>query len=164
MSKTAFVVLALPVLFASRPFAEQSPQKPPEASSSAQTPARPPATTANVRFELTITDERGGVPVTPKTVTLLVAESQSGRVRTGSNGAMLNVDVRPEFIREGRIRATLTVEYQPRSSDADKTTPLPVSQSLGVMLEDGKSALVSQTADPASDRKVRLEVKATVVR
>jgi hypothetical protein len=164
MTTSAFAVLALPVLFATHPAAEPPQQKPPEASASAQAPARLPATAVNVRFELTISDQRGDAAVAAKTVTLLVAETQSGRVRTGNGGAMLNVDVRPEIVREGRIRAVLSVEYVPRSGDADKIPPLPVTESLAVMLDDGKSVLVAQTADPGSDRKVRLEVKATIVR
>jgi uncharacterized protein YlzI (FlbEa/FlbD family) len=39
-----------------------------------------------------------------------------------------------------------------------------VNQSLTVLLENGKSLLVTQSADPVSDRKVTVEVKATIVR
>ena len=32
------------------------------------------------------------------------------------------------------------------------------------MLEDGKPLVISQSADPATDRKVKVEVKATILR
>jgi hypothetical protein len=164
MPKHALAVLALPVLFASHLFAQQSPQKPAEASTGAQTPAKSLAAPVNVRLELTITDQRGDVPLTPKVVTVLVGDQQSGRVRTGNGSATLNVDVRPEVIRESRIRTSLSLEYTPRPTDTDKTPPMAISESIGVLLDDGKSVIVSQTADPGSDRRVRVEVKATIIR
>jgi hypothetical protein len=39
-----------------------------------------------------------------------------------------------------------------------------ISESLTVILEDGKPLVVSQSADPGSDRKVRVEIKATILK
>jgi hypothetical protein len=35
---------------------------------------------------------------------------------------------------------------------------------VAALLDDGKPLVVSQSADPSSDRKVRVELKATIVR
>ena len=161
MPKPALAVLALPVLFASHLFAQQSPQKPAEASSSTPTQARPPAPSVNIRLELTITDQRGDVPVTPKVVTVLVGDQQAAASASSSATPRRRP---PEVIREGRIRTSLSLEYTPRPTDADKMAPMAISESIGVLLDDGKSVVVSQTADPGSDRRVKVEVKATIVR
>ncbi len=132
------------------------------AAPQAPTP-RPPAQLANVRIELTVTDQRGDVQAAPKTITMLVEDRQNGRIRTSRNNTNLNVDGHPEILREGRIRLTLSLEYAPQEGP-DRAAPIPISESVTAILEDGKSLVVSQAADPASDRKVRLEVKATIVR
>jgi hypothetical protein len=35
---------------------------------------------------------------------------------------------------------------------------------VSAVLEDGKPLVVSQTADPASDRQVKVELKATILK
>jgi hypothetical protein len=45
----------------------------------------------------------------------------------------------------------------------DRTTPN-INESLSVILEDGKPMLISQSADPIGDRKVKVEVKATILK
>jgi hypothetical protein len=39
-----------------------------------------------------------------------------------------------------------------------------MNQSVTVLLESGKPLVITQAADPVSDRKVTVEVKATVLR
>ena len=41
---------------------------------------------------------------------------------------------------------------------------IPTEPEVTALLEDGKPLVVSQSADPSGDRKVRLELKATVVK
>jgi len=139
----------------------------------------------NTRIELTITDARGeGTPIT-KTVSILTADRSWGRIRTQgeartANGqrfpVILNVDARPTLIREGRGKVELTIEYRPADEvtiagsaistprrDPDSITPN-INESLSVILEDGKSVLISQSADPVTDRKVKVEAKLTILR
>jgi len=126
-------------------------------------PARPAAQLANIRIELTIVDQRSDAPAAPKTVTMLIEDRQSGRIRTGRGNMSLNVDGRPEILREGRIRVNLSLEYAPQDGP-DRAAPAPIQESVTALLEDGKALVVSQSADPSGDRKVRLEVKATIVK
>jgi hypothetical protein len=123
-------------------------------------PARSAAQLANIRIELTIVDQRSDAAGAPKTVTMLIEDRQSGRIRTGRGNTSLNVDGHPEILREGRIRVNLSLEYAPQ----DSATPPPIQESVTALLEDGKALVVSQSADPSGDRKVRLEVKATIVK
>ena len=136
----------------------------PQAPAAVQAPPpRSAAQLANIRIELTIVDQRSDAAGAPKTVTMLVEDRQSGRIRTGRGNTSLNVDGRPEILREGRIRVNLSLEYAPQDSP-DRAAPTPIQESLTALLEDGKALVVSQSADPSGDRKVRLEVKATIVK
>ena len=164
MLKTKLVMIATTTLvLAAAMSAQQAATPKPAAPDQSQgLPPRNPAQIANIRIELTITDQRTDVQTTPKTVTLLVEDRQSGRIRTGRNNVVLNVDARPEIVRDNRVRVLLSLEYTPQ--DTEKTSPMAMSQTVAALLEDGKPLVVSQSADPSSDRKVRVEVKATIVR
>ena len=164
MMKTKLMVIATTALVLAAVLSAQpaAPQKPaPPDQSQPQLP-RNPAQLTNVRIELTITDQRTDVQTPPKTVTLLVEDRQSSRIRTGRNNVVLNVDARPEIVREGRVRVLLGLEYTPQ--DSDRTSPMAISETVAALLDDGKPLVVSQSADPSSDRKVRVELKATIVR
>ena len=39
-----------------------------------------------------------------------------------------------------------------------------ISETFAVILDDGKALVVSQSADPYTDRRVRVEVKATILK
>lgn len=137
--------------------------QPPAAAQQSQPARSTAAQLANIRIELTIVDQRSDASGTPKIVTMLVEDRQSGRIRTGRGNTNLNVDGRPEILREGRIRVVLSLEYAPQDGP-DRAAPTPIQESITALLEDGKPLVLSQSADPSGDRKVRLEVKATIVR
>jgi hypothetical protein len=68
---------------------------------------------------------------------------------------------------EGQIQLELTIVYSPpggADKDSQRPRPTGVNQSLTVVLQSGKPLLVSQAADPVSDRKVIVEVKATILK
>jgi glucose/arabinose dehydrogenase len=140
--------------------AQGTPTQPP------QPPSRTPAQLVNVRVDMTITDQRGDAAPLSKNITIVVADRESGRIRTegrdvANRPVTLNVDSRAEIVREGRIRVFVTIEYRPQSETAGI---MPITETLAAILDDGKPLVVSQSADPASDRKVRLELKATILR
>lgn len=129
----------------------------------------------NIRVELTITDQRGDAPVISKTVSMTVADRHNGRIRTqgdvrtptGFRPVILNVDCQASIIqRESRARVMLTIEYRPVAAEAENersTTPN-INESITVILDDGKPMLISQSADPVTDRKVKVEAKITLLR
>jgi len=144
--------------------AQDAPATQTPAAAQPSQPARSTAAQlANIRLELTIVDQRSDTSGTPKVVTMLVEDRQSGRIRTGRGNTNLNVDGRAEVLREGRIRVVLGLEYTPQEGP-DRGAATPLQESITALLEDGKPLVVSQSADPGGDRKVRLEVKATIVR
>jgi hypothetical protein len=129
----------------------------------------------NIRLELTITDQRGDVPAISKTVTMTVADRYNGRIRTqgdvrtpqGPRTVILNVDCQASVIpRESRARVMLTIEYRPVAADGEterSTTPN-INESITVILDDGKPMVISQSADPVTDRKVKVEAKITLLK
>ena len=130
---------------------------------------------ANVRIDLTITDQRGTAPAVSKAVSMLVADRFNGRVRSGGHAKVgssfqpvtLNVDAQPEILRDGRVRVQVSLEYRaqnPEGGPPDDAQPGTLSEQFSVILEDGKSMVITQSADPASDRKVRVELKAALVK
>jgi hypothetical protein len=170
--------LAATTLLAETPAPGASPKprpasEKPEARGEKEPPPRSaPAQLANVRIDVKIIDERAGQPVITKTLSLTVADRANGFLRasadSGAKGenAMtpaafrsipLNVDAGP-LIEGNRIRLALGLEYN--SVDPK----LELKQRLSLVLEDGKSMHVAQSADPLSDRHVGLEVTATILR
>jgi hypothetical protein len=159
-----------------------APATPKAATDKADKEAKPiaePFLPYNVRIELTITDQRGDTQPVVKSVSMIASDKSWSRIRTGgeiraANGnvwpVILNVDARPWMIAKdsNRARVELTIEYRPAAPtppglDSDKGTPN-INESLSVILDDGKSMLISQSADPVTDRRVKVEVKATILK
>ena len=138
----------------------------------------PRRTLTNVQVELTLTDQLGSSPAEKKTVSMLVAIGTLGKVRTAGTirpqadspyPVMLNVDARPYMAGDGAVQLELTLEYYPMKGGGEekegaKQRPSGVNQSQTVVLQSGKPLIISQAADPISDRKVIVEVKATILK
>jgi len=131
----------------------------------------------NLRLEFTITDQIGAATPVKKAVLMNVADGESGRIRTqsdvyrkaGNSGSFttvpLSIDASPEV--EGskiRVRATLNYELLNEAVGDVPGGKTMISQSVTSILNDGVQTVLSQSADPLTDRKVTLEVKATIVK
>jgi hypothetical protein len=155
--------------------------KPQAAPAPAPVPRAEPSL-ANVRIDLTLTDQSGSRPAVKKTMTLTLADGEHGKVRSrpqalvptfmpGGGKTMqlqhlpLNVDARPILI-GNRIKLLLILEYssadQPPGADAAPRAD--VNFSGQVVLDSGRPMVVAEAADPVSDRRVTVEVKATILK
>lgn len=135
-------------------------------------------TLTNVQIELTLTDQLGVNAPEKKTVSMIASSGSWGKIRsTGTirpDGdapypVVLNVDARPFVSIEGPIQLELTFEYVPLKSTGDvkegaRQRPSGINQSQTVILQSGRRLIVSQAADPISDRKVVVEVLATILK
>jgi hypothetical protein len=135
-------------------------------------------TLTNVQVELTLTDQVGTAAAEKKTVSMIVASGNWGKIRSSGTYrptgeppliAELNVDARPLIALDGPIQLELTVIYNPPGAarierEDGKARPSGINQSQTVVLQSGKPLIISQAADPVSDRKVVVEVKATVLK
>ena len=145
-------------------------------------PTTPQGQPVNAKLELTITDQMGPGEPAKKTVTLVVADRSDGSIRSSGNNvpAALNVDARPEILSNGSIRLQLGLQYNPRQGGAKKqpakipsgdTIELPeeeggtsLNERVTIILEPGKPLILSQAADPISDRKITVEVRASILK
>ena len=132
----------------------------------------------NVQIELTLTDESGAAVPDKKTVRMVVSSGNWGKIRSPGNVrpagetplvVQLDVDARPYVSVDGPVQLELTLNYSPpgaQTPDKDnaRARPTSINQSLTVVLQSGKPVVVSQAADPVNDRKVIVEVKATVLK
>jgi hypothetical protein len=129
----------------------------------------------NVRVEVMFSEQRSDTPAAPKTVTLTTNDGQWGRVRSSVNtsgygSSPLNVDARPEVLPDGRVLLQMNIEYgEKRVPEGKQVQPgqiveATLNESVTLLLESGKGLAVTQSADPMSDRKVSVEVKATVLK
>ena len=139
---------------------------------------QPPAarTRANVKVDVTISDQTGSGPVERKLVSVITAEESWGKIRTQAAARMgdgsyqhvaLNVDARPWLTVTGAIQLDLTVAYNPlgaAAKDTAQTRPTELNQSMTVVLQNGKPVVVSQAADPIMDRKIIVEVVAAILK
>lgn len=162
--------------------AAPAPGQPPNVPVAPQPPAAPrpePVPTQSVRIDVSITDSlSAGAPV-KKVVTMLVADNRNGRIRStnfvrfseapgqvpSQTPVTLNVDARPILRGDNRIQIDLTIEYMPEAPQGSSgLRPSSITESLSALVPDGKPTLLSQSADPVTDRKVSIEVTATVVK
>jgi hypothetical protein len=153
-------------------------------------PPEPPALPVNIRIEVSITDQSGNSPAAKKVVTMIASDRQPTNVRSSASvpvksavfGAgpantsytyktvQINVDARPAIVQKepNKVSVNFGLEYLPTSrvSDQEGTEPGLTSwnERLSVILESGKPMVISQAADPTSDRKITVEITATILR
>jgi hypothetical protein len=134
-------------------------------------------TLTNVQIEVTLTDQTGTATPDKKIVSMVVSSGSWGKIRSAGTfrpvadapfGVDLNVDARPFVSVDGPIQLELTLNYSPPGGPGSgremPTTRTGVNQSLTVILQNGRPLIISQSADPVSDRKVVVEVKATILK
>lgn len=157
---------------------------PTQAPAPTAAPAPPPATgpgirRRNVAIEVTISDQAGTSEPIKNVVSMIVADRHMGSVR--SNGEVLvrdgmtasyrpvtlNVDAMPQINLEhdDSILLSLTIEYRPtadRTTDGGSSAQL--NERISLTLESGKSLVVSRATDPGGNRKIVMEVTATLMK
>jgi hypothetical protein len=181
------VLLLLPVVGAAAPGERQTTPEPsapasqnPPVVRATQVRPEPPAQAArtegpetrNIQLDLVITDTLGGTSVT-KTLSMLVRAGGAGSIRTSGtvrrpNGepvpVQLNLDANVSVTRDQLIEVNTTFEYLPANNPATENvapTPNTLRESLQVLLRSGRSVRVSQSADPATERTVAVDLMAT---
>jgi hypothetical protein len=121
----------------------------------------------NVRVDVTLTDTLASESPAKKTVTIVVVDGNAGAIRSTSGPQTLNVDVQPHVRSDGKIFVSFSLQYYPEAGPGPAgpgRVPAVLNESLSVIVADGKPMVVSQSADPRSDRKVAVELTATVVK
>jgi hypothetical protein len=176
-STTLLAVLATAaVALAQSPAPSPSP-RPSPAPKKEEAPATPrrPAQLANVRLDIKITERRGGAEPVTKLVSMSVADQEQGLSRSvarvpqgmGFNDVPLHVDARP-VIDGTKVRLRLSIDYAVQDASGGEQTPhvstFNVREAVTVVLENGRPMMIADAADPMSDRRVQVEVTATILR
>lgn len=179
MLKRILTTFAITAATATMTFAQTKPPAPkPDAQGQMVTQkiaAAPTGKAVNIRVEVAINDQTGAAEPGQKTVTMIVADGHTGNVRSTAHVRYagdryrpieINADARPTIIAGNRIQLDLGLEYQPVGGSPNESGPegmTRMTQRQSLILESGKPLLVAQAADPASDRKVTVQVTATIV-
>jgi hypothetical protein len=158
----------------------------PDKQDATQAPAK--TSPQNIKIDIAITEQSGAAKLMTKNLSVIVADHESSSIRSEVRMPMaerfkppaqdkpvenwrvqelpLNVDVRPELLDGGRIKLNLTLDYRtataPTSTTGEPATTAVIKKTLVAVLSDGKPLVISQSADAATDRKVTVEVKATI--
>lgn len=145
-----------------------------------------PKSWKNVRLEITITDTAQGTG--QKTVVLQVVDGRRGSIRVARGSEIINADAvvtlpdarmiaeiaraqlsnprlnaDPRYGEEGKLLVDLTIQYRPAAAQPGGFIST-VDESISVVLTEGAKTMISQAADPSSDRKVTVELTATTVK
>lgn len=81
----------------------------------------------------------------------------------------INVDAHPTIVQKepNKLLLEFVLQYQPKSGGGQEDLEpgmASLNESMTLILESGKPTIVSQAADPSSDRKITVEVTATILK
>jgi hypothetical protein len=125
----------------------------------------------NIQVDVAVTEEGAGEPSTRKEVSVTVGHGRNGSVRSGASAvpkidekfpfhdSRLRVDVQPSIVANGKIQTVVTMSYLsfPHFTREGE-------QKFEVLLEDGKLLTVSRTSSAISERRLRVDVTATILK
>jgi hypothetical protein len=176
------ITLAPPLAAAQSSPAEQKPAATTAKPEPARTP-EPPPLPVNIRIEVSITDQSGTGTPARKVVSMIASDRSNTNIRSSASvpvramgsgnynyrNVTINVDARPNIIQRepNKISLSLGLEYFPKSAGGQEEMEAGMasfSERLALILESGKPMVVSQAADPTSDRKISVEVTATILK
>jgi hypothetical protein len=194
MLKRTFVAVAMVALTsgiagaqAPKPVPAKPTPQPTEEKVAPKAP-EPPAQPINIKLEVTITDQTGPGEASKKIVSMIVGDRQGNSIRSSAtvpmpmSGGMpgvpppyrevrINVDAHPILLKDNKISLIFGLEYLPQvPATAKNATERPaegtasLNERLGLVLESGKPVVVSQAADPTSDRRITVELVATILK
>jgi hypothetical protein len=184
MKMRMLIVMAIAALLGSSVSAQQQPQPVPQPAPPPRPFDPPPPGTdqPNIRFDIAISDEGGGITPVQKVVVLTVQGDGTGSLRSGGTGYLSNAQIpgnRGDAVRvdlnadvklarynvkePNKIRARIAIDYQPFAPEW-KSAPGRVRASVDVMLDSGKETSLWQTTDPVMGVRTTIKVTATVLK
>lgn len=175
MVRRLFATALTTALMASAASAQQAPAAPVKEEKPAPRPPAPEGLPNNIRIELTITDQAGPGPAEKRTVSMMVADRKVGSIRSQgrvvaagqATAVTLNVDATPAILKDGQMRLDLGLEYVPKPGSENATSGEgrgSLNQRLSLVVESGRPMVISQASDPTSDRRITVELTATVLK
>jgi hypothetical protein len=158
-------------------YAQQAPAAPAKQEKPAPKPPAREGLPTNIKVELTITDQAGAGEAAKRTVSMIVADGKNGSVRSsgqvitpgggGRFNVSLNVDAMPVIVKDGLMRLDLSLEYVPKPGSDNASSGEgrgSLNERLSLLVASGKPLVVSQASDPTSDRRISVELTATILK
>lgn len=175
LTRTLATLTSLLLFTAAAGAQETKPVAPEKSPEPVKARAADDAKPINVKLDFTITDQSGTGEPGKRTVSMIVADRRSGMIRTGGSVVMngqrynvtLNIDARPALIEDNRVLLEIGLEYMPKPMSESATTGegrANLNQQLSMIVVPGKPTVVSQASDPTSDRRISVELTATVLK
>jgi hypothetical protein len=142
----------------------------------------------NIRIDATVTESRGEQILGRKVISVTLVDGENGAVRSSAmvpisqsndgpkawpgdfQRVPLNMDAMVRLRDDNRVHARVTLDYNRGSVDIGESGAGRaarenfIRQSVSVILDNGRPLIVAQSADPEGDRRVTLELKATVLK
>ena len=176
----AVVMLAHPAAGQSaKPAAPPTAPKPtPAPAPKPATPQEPPRQLVNIRVDIVVIEEGGTSAPVRKTASVITSDRRAAAVRsqgepqlepksddprfpTPRTATYMKADIEPWIEQNGLIRTEVVMEYlSPTSQQEGRGTTLRFEP----LLASGKPLRVSESTDPTSNRKVIVEVTATILK
>jgi hypothetical protein len=180
VKRLGMIILALtiagPAIAGQQNKVEQKPAATAAKADAPKTP-EPPGLGLNVKVEVTITDQSAPGEAAKKTISMIVGDRQNNSIRSSTQVRVagsyrtigINLDARPviDLKDPNKVQLSFGLDYQPKTpagGDSNEPGLSSLTQRQTLMLESGKLMLVSQAADPTSDRRITVEVTATILR
>jgi len=171
---TIVLVLAA-VLTGGIAFAQQAPATPAAEKPVPAKPSAPEGLPTNIKIDITITDQAGPGEAAKRTVSMIVADRKVGSIRSSGtvitsgvrSSVSLNLDASPVIVKDGVLRLDLGLEYAPKPGSDNANSGegrAQLNERLGLVVESGKAMVISQASDPTSDRKIVVELTATILK
>jgi len=156
----------------------QSPQAPqstqPQSTPVPQSQPRPAPQAVNIQLAILLTDKIDGKTAREEPISLLLADRQLGRLRRHLPASLpfangnLEVDATPEIV-GSRVRLLLTLNYQAPTASATGEPPqaqatkfVEIVEMATMYLDPGKPTTVIETSGDTANRRVTLQVTATL--
>jgi len=166
---------------------KQEKQPTPKPDRREQRAPEPTPQPVNVKIGFTITDQTGPGEPAKKVVSMIAGDRQNASIRSTANirvtdepsvaggpvtshyeEVRINVDARPALLKDGKISLNFGLEYLPTTAGGNiqrtSSRLSSLNERMGLIVESAKPMVVSQAADPASDRRITVELTATILR
>jgi hypothetical protein len=171
----------------SKPAAEEKGERKVATTAAKVSLPEPAGLPTNIKIDVSITDQTGNSPAARKVVTMIASDRQSANVRSSASvpvkagpgpeplgivnyrNVTINVDARPAIVVKdpNKISVSFGLEYMPKTLNTKEEMEPGMtswSERLTLTLESGKPMIISQAADPTSDRKITVEITATILK
>jgi len=133
--------------------------------------ARKPSLPVNVRVDIVVTEQLPASAPIVRRAQLATADGESTSVRNHSvwresgrlDEASFRIDLQADVLDDAKVRLRIGVDYG-LARPGDNVNGGQVTIRQTVIVRDGQSVVIAETSDPVTERVVKIEAKANIVK